>query len=134
MDIVDARARLERPLVPVRAYRDAARHLVPPTLVVFLPLATAALLPVLSGSAVVRNDELEISGAVWQALDAVVGGLHGPALVVVSGVAVGGLTLAGTPFQASVITRERCSCPASCTGPGSGGVIYAPCTRAPERR
>ncbi|MGI5291567.1 hypothetical protein ACQEVF_50805 [Nonomuraea polychroma] len=38
MDTVDARARLERPFVPVRAYRDAARHLVPlvtPTLVVF---------------------------------------------------------------------------------------------------
>ncbi|MBB5773523.1 hypothetical protein [Nonomuraea jabiensis] len=79
MEIVDARARLRRPFVIVRAYLGAARHLVPlvaPAAVVFLPLAliaASALLPLLSGSAVVRNDELGIFGAeprellVWSA-------------------------------------------------------------------
>ncbi|MEV0386698.1 hypothetical protein [Nonomuraea sp. NPDC050643] len=79
MEIVDALVRLRRPFVVVRAYLDAARHLVPlvaPAAVVFVPLAliaASALLPLLSDSAVVRNDELEIYGAeprhllVWSA-------------------------------------------------------------------
>ncbi|TDD07148.1 hypothetical protein E1292_14010 [Nonomuraea deserti] len=47
-----------------------------------------------------------IPGAVFQALDAAVAGLHGPTFMYASGLAGGVLALAGTTFQASVVTRQ----------------------------
>lgn len=69
VETVDARARLGRPFVVGRASLDALRQLVPLValaVVVFAPLGlitALALLPLLSGSTVVRNGELESYGA-----------------------------------------------------------------------
>ncbi|MFG6198207.1 hypothetical protein [Nonomuraea sp. JJY05] len=112
METMDARARLRRPFVVVRAFLDAARHLVPlvaPAAVVFLPLgliAASALLPLLSGSAVVRNDELEIYGAeprhllVWSAVVLVVFTVAQAVVFPATVVIAAGLQAGGPPVPA----------------------------------
>ncbi|WP_431919692.1 hypothetical protein [Nonomuraea jabiensis] len=112
METMDARARLRRPLVVVRAYLGATRHLVPlvtPAAVVFLPLAliaALAMLPLLSGSAVVRNDELETYWAeprhllVWSAAVLVVFTVAQAVVFPATVVIAAGLQAGGPPVSA----------------------------------